>query len=393
MKLNVLIYSTVSPFEKGSHGGAETSMRLLAESLAATGVNVIYSTTSSEKRLKTTGKQTVNGLTVITTYRSILPLSKKHTARKIVKNINYRIYEKGLRKILSENKINLVYTYYELEACLFFLKLKDEYDFKYVVRVAGMHWAKKIIKKPSRKSSYENIFSQADALNFISNGLVEIFNENIDKLSMKISPKMSFVLDIGVNSSRLSNQFNVKNENKKDCFKLLMASRLSHLAKRQDLLIEAASLLPASFNFELVLVGDGTQRDHLLKQIESLQLQDKVKMIPFLSQEQLWELMSNMDLLCHACDYEGLSKIIIESMGMGLPVLASNVLPLNMYIKDGENSFLVDNEPDKWAQKIIELEKETTLLKNIGENATAFIQSNYNAETNVIKFIEIFENL
>jgi glycosyltransferase involved in cell wall biosynthesis len=80
-------------------------------------------------------------------------------------------------------------------------------------------------------------------------------------------------------------------------------------------------------------------------------------------------------------------------MGVGLPVLASNVTPLNTYIIDNKNGFLVDNDPRDWAEKIKIIIKKQSLLKDVSENSKKFIASKYDSSINSLVYEEIFENL
>ncbi|MGB5982867.1 MAG: glycosyltransferase family 4 protein [Nonlabens sp.] len=393
MKLNVLIYSTVSPFENRSHGGAETSLKLLGESLSKIGVNVVYVTASSKRRFNTLSYSQKDKLKVVTLHNSILPLTNFHKIRCLIKKINDRIFDKNVRKIIANHQITTVYTYYELDACQHFIKLKAELGFKYVVRIAGMRWANQIQNNPDLKVNFENIFNYADGLNFISEGLVKIFNKEVFRLNMNVIPKQSLVMDIGVRSDLLRNKHCEHSDTNGNIFNLLMASRLSSQQKRQDILVKAISILPKNFSCKLYLVGDGPERNSIKKLIQDLSIENKVELIPFMPQEDLWGLMKETDLLCHSCDYEGLSKVIIESMGMGLPVLASNVLPLNMYIIDGKNSYLVDNDPRKWADKIYQLYSNKDHLTEVGTNAKEFVNNQFNAKKNVHKYVDFFQNL
>lgn len=394
MELSVAIYSTVSPFESRSHGGAETSLKLIAESLVKVGIKVVYITTSKRRKFKTCVSETRNGVRIYTLHPSIIPPTRFTRIRVAIRKWNEKNFHRQVLKIFRYERINTVYTYYELDSCLFFLKLKDQLSFKYIIRIAGMHWYEKIKRKPSRLKLYQKIFNNVDGLNFISIGLVKIFEKRIEELELDYNPKKTIILDIGVEVNQLNTRtLKHASTQKNEPFKLLMAARLASTAKRQDILLKAVSLVPRNVKLKLYLVGSGPQKDLLAKQIQQLDIEDRVQMIPFVNQNELWDIMSEIDLICHACDYEGLSKIIIESMGLGLPVLASDVLPLNMYIVDGNNSFLVENNPKKWADKIYQLHSDRESLKNVGGRAKAFVDDEFNSRKNVYKYVEFFQNL
>ena len=50
-----------------------------------------------------------------------------------------------------------------------------------------------------------------------------------------------------------------------------------------------------------------------------------------------------------------MSKIILEAMMLGLPVLASDVPPLPDYVIEGETGYRVANTPEAWAAKLVEI--------------------------------------
>jgi glycosyltransferase involved in cell wall biosynthesis len=134
-----------------------------------------------------------------------------------------------------------------------------------------------------------------------------------------------------------------------------MAARFSIHAKRQDLLIEAAALLGECVPVEILLIGNGGQRDAMQRLIDLHAVADRVTILPAVPQEELWGLLTDVDMLCHASDSEGLGKIVVEAMRMGLPVLASDVPALNGYLRDGDTGFLVPNDATSWAERIAEL--------------------------------------
>jgi glycosyltransferase involved in cell wall biosynthesis len=92
--------------------------------------------------------------------------------------------------------------------------------------------------------------------------------------------------------------------------------------------------------------------------------------------------LTNADLLCHPCEYEGLSKIIIESMMLGLPVLASDVAPIPDYIDDGSTGFLVGNTPKDWAEKLTFIYNNQDRLNGVSRAAQEFSRSTYDIERN-----------
>lgn len=378
--MNILIHTIASPYGNQRVGGAETSLKLLAEKLAERGHNVYFFAKEDIKSFKGYTYKIHNGVHIYTYTRLLLPDYNK------VRRMGYMIHNLLLKSILREKKIQVVHTYYNLSLCQRLLSFKKNQNFKFIIRVAGMRWAEEIEKHPKLKEPYLKIFNQADSLNFISSGLEKLFDEKWGQFDTAPQVNHRKTLDIGTDINSLPSLELKPNEEK--VFKIAMISRLSKYQKRQDILVKAMALIDAQLPIKLTLVGTGDNEEHLRKLIDQLDLSSRVFIEPFLLQDQLWDYMSQLNLLCHACDYEGLSKIIIESMGMGLPVLASDVLPLNTYIIDGENGFLAVNEVATWANKIVEIYQNRNTLKDISTQSSLFIRANYSADVNV----KLYEN-
>jgi len=385
--VNILIHTIASPYSTDRVGGAETSLRLLAEKLTKNGHTVSFFSKSQKKSLTGIRKEKINGVKVYFLSKFYNPLN----VYQIDKLAKLR-HDKFIEHHLISNKIDIVHTYYNLSLSAYYLKLRDSglYNFKLVIRIAGMRWLEQIKTDSEKKIEFKQIFEGADLLNFISEGLYTLFTNGLIKAKMDVSFHNYFIKDIGISFEDIQKRSKqATNRN----FVCTMVSRFTDYQKRQDLLVDAMVLLPKNIPIKLRLIGSGPTKKLIEQKIALMNLESKIEVIEFLPQKVLWEKIGETDLLCHACDYEGLGKIIIESMGMGLTVLASNVLPLKSYIKDGQNGFLVDNDPTAWAEKIKYLYDKQDDLENIGSNARVFIKKEFDANENIEVYINEFENL
>lgn len=94
-----------------------------------------------------------------------------------------------------------------------------------------------------------------------------------------------------------------------------------HEVKGFDRLIEAFALLAPYFpDWDLVLVGEGPQRDALQAQIEHFELGDRVSLVGRVGNLSDW--YESADIYVLSSRYEGLSNTLIEAMVHGLPVVA-----------------------------------------------------------------------
>lgn len=390
--MKILFYSILSSYTFQRVGGAETSIRLLAEKLAERGHKVYYLTLDNSGK-KLYRKLKIQGVTVIL-FSTIKYRAKSKIINRLILICNRMLYRYIINIVIGLQKMDIVYAFYELKILTELINLRKKspsyYKFKIVMRMAGIKWWEDIKLNNKFKSIYNNVFNNVDYINYISNGVKRLSFEKAKEMNISYTEK-NFVADIGVDIDQ--NNYSWQGVSRTNPFQLLMATRFSSYQKRQDILINAVNIIDGKIPLMVVLIGDGPEKDKYINLIESYQLQDTIKVYPFLEQIKTWELMTKSDLLCHPCDYEGLSKIIIESMSIGLPVLSSNVLAPSDYIIDGYNGFLADNTAACWAEKIIEIYNTKLQLNDVSKRAKEFVQHNYDATKNILTYEKAFKSV
>jgi glycosyltransferase involved in cell wall biosynthesis len=147
--------------------------------------------------------------------------------------------------------------------------------------------------------------------------------------------------------------------------------------------VEALGLIKDRLPFRLTMIGTGGTRAAIERRVAALGISDRTRIVPFMPQEDLWATLRQADLLCHPCDHEGVSKIIIESMMLGLPVLASDVPPLPDYVIEGETGYRVANTPDAWASKLLEIAGNKAGLVPLSQSARGFVETHYDMTRNI----------
>ena len=387
-KMTIILISVYSAYLEDPVGGAEISMRLLAEHLAARGHKVVYVSKDHKGGfIPRVRRKAVNGVTVY-----LLRLFRGERLIRPIKTINDYLFMLLVKRIIRKYNAQIAYSTYDLDMPTLLLKLRHQVcSYKIVLRMAGMYWSEACVKNPLARQAYEKIFNEIDAINYVSPGLADMVEQKIKELGMKVNFKHSFTADIGtvLPPGRSRSYIDLNNDN----FTMVMAARFSRYQKRQDLLVRAVSLIDPTLPVHLYLVGDGKNRQDIQQLIQQLNLVDRISIIPFMKQNDLWQLMLRADLLCHACDYEGTSKIILESMALGLPMLVSNVAPVSDYVKNGVTGFLVANEPEAWAEKIKWLITAKAARASVSQNAMEYIAANFNPVVNAAVYEQHFASL
>jgi teichuronic acid biosynthesis glycosyltransferase TuaC len=92
--------------------------------------------------------------------------------------------------------------------------------------------------------------------------------------------------------------------------------------KGHDRTIEAMTKLP---DFELIIAGEGPERDRLTAQIARLGLTERVRLLGPRPHAELPALYGAADASVLASSREGWANVLLESMACGTPVVASNI--------------------------------------------------------------------
>ena len=383
--MNILFITNNSPFSTQKHGGAETSLRLLAEKLAEKGNNVHY--------LSHNHKSSVVNRVVLHRYPgyiNYIPFKRFFPFDYGIR-IKNRIIKFYIKKIIRQHNIDIVNVFYDLNTLLCVLEARNKYKFKIVMRMAGLHWYEQCLKNNFLIKKYEYAFSQIDSVNFIHDSLVYLVDQKFKELKMSPSFKRLFVCDIGTSSPIGRSRPYITPG--KSTFKIIMVSRFSDYQKRHDILIHAVKLASSHIPINLHLIGEGVTKPIYEKLCVDLGIDKLVAFSPFMPRDLLWEHMLNAHLLCHSCNYEGLGKIIIESMALGLPVMASNVSPINNYIVNSETGILVDNDPNLWAKNLIKLYQEQNILSFISKNSCSYIDQVQNPDINIDYYLKEYREI
>ena len=96
-------------------------------------------------------------------------------------------------------------------------------------------------------------------------------------------------------------------------------------SKRVDIVIEATHLLlEEGLNVHLAVVGDGPLMNDLLGRVDSLGLQDRVRLSGWIGdREVLRDVYATSDIFLFATEAEGISLAIMEAMAAGIPVIST----------------------------------------------------------------------
>ena len=162
-----------------------------------------------------------------------------------------------------------------------------------------------------------------------------------------------------------------------------MVARMNTRSKNHSGLLRAAAQLKNKFpNVQYVLAGDGPVRCELEKEAADLGLADRVLFLG--DRRDIPAVLSSVDLTVLPSFSESLSNSIIESMALGIPVVALRVggnPELISELPGEERGVLVPSGSDEaLAQGLARLLGDEELRRRMGANARKFAQATFTVD-------------
>ncbi|WP_407391848.1 glycosyltransferase family 4 protein [Carnobacterium jeotgali] len=189
--------------------------------------------------------------------------------------------------------------------------------------------------------------------------------------------------------SNLKNQRrNLLGYNKED-FLLIYVGELSK-RKNQKLAINMMKIVSQKLpNVKLLLVGDGELREQYAQQITDLQLENQVFLLGY--RTDVNQLMSIADIVISTSTQEGLPVNLLEAMGTGLPIIATDCRGNRDLIHHGENGYLVGlNDSERLAAYVDTLYYSSKLRNDFGLKSLDYIDA-YSVERVMSQMTQIYQ--
>jgi len=279
------------------------------------------------------------------------------------------------------------------------------------VMLANFYLNKIIIRRFVGDPIWEKFYN-----NYKTNLSFEDFNNNKQKISVELLKKIrnysikkcnkvivpsdnlfDFIKKTGfenivikiVNGTFIEPEKSKLNQNK-----FLIVSRLVR-HKNIDIVIKSFTKLKKlhNINFHLDILGDGPEKLNLQNLIDSLEMNNEIKLLGSKYDEELKKYYLNAKFFLQLSNYEGLPHTVLEAMSFGLVAIVSNVGGNNDIITNNLNGYIynfqknIDTIEDLtiFILNIISRDQENL---NISNNAFDSIKENFSLEKTINKYID-----
>jgi O-antigen biosynthesis protein len=161
--------------------------------------------------------------------------------------------------------------------------------------------------------------------------------------------------------------------------------------KGPDLFIKILSQLQHYNNLSFIMAGDGESYPEIVKLIKQLKLEDRVSLPGFINSK---DYLSLTDLLILPSESEGRPNIVLESLAMGVPVVASSVGGVPELIQDGYNGYLCQSgNVNDFVERIEQIINNRKLHLEMSKNAREYAVQNLDIKIIYQQYVDVFESL
>ncbi len=279
---------------------------------------------------------------------------------------------KKLAKICKENKIDIIHTQYPREnyiailSRLFYKKSKVIYTCHLTLKT---DWKWKITNKII-------IPHQEKILSVCNDGKRLLIENGINKNKIDVIFNGIFCDEEKEAMSNIRSELAIDD----DTFVICTLARY-HIAKGLDYFVKSIKRLAEKTDrkFVVLIAGDGELFDEIKALIAELGLEDKILQLGYRTDSENILFGSNLFVNSAKC-YEALSFAILEALGSGLPVVATNVGGNSDIINDKTDcGYIVEyGNEDEMANAILKLMENKDVHARFCVNAKKAIKEVFN---------------
>lgn len=327
-------------------------------------------------------------------YCNELNLLGVNTSIIISKKRNFIQTSNKIAKYLKEKNIKILHSHL-FKSDIIAALVKTLFFPKLVVLSTKHGYQEKVLEnyEPEKPIEIKNLYfyitrwflSKIDENVAVSKGISEFYYK------LKISNKIYPVVHHGITV----NSFNAEKftqECRKSHPQLIIVGRLELFKGHRYLLAALPEVIKHFPSLKLLVLGDGSQKENLVKQAENLGIINNVEFLGFKTHP--YSYLAHSEIIILPSLFEPFGLVYIEAFALKVPVIAFNVPAANEIIENGKTGLLVEKgNSEAITQKILYLLNNDTERKNIAENAFLKYKQNFTTEKMVERMAVWYKNL
>ncbi|MGL5152646.1 MAG: glycosyltransferase family 4 protein, partial [Clostridium sp.] len=216
--------------------------------------------------------------------------------------------------------------------------------------------------------------------------------------------KQNLIDNMGIDSKCIeviNNGIDINSETKEDLFKglrdnnctiIVSISRFSY-EKGLDILIDSVKeVVRHDNNVRFVIVGDGEEKENLIKQCEAFNIKKYVDFVGFKS--NVLDYIKSSDFVVSTSRTEGFPVVPLETFSQGKTIVATNVGGTKEIVINNETGLLVNSEDiSQISSAIIKLIDDKDLRIKMENKAYNLVTENFSVDKMCDQYYEYYKSI
>jgi glycosyltransferase involved in cell wall biosynthesis len=141
-----------------------------------------------------------------------------------------------------------------------------------------------------------------------------------------------------------------------------------------------------------VLVGIGIDQEKIEAEVKRLDLQDVVYFTGY--RQDVPDILTASDVSVMTSHYEGIPRALMESMALGIPVVATDVPGTRTLIQSGQTGLLVEyGDVPGLSSALAKVLTDPALAGRLGERGRYLVQTKFNEYTVADRVAEVYNHV
>ncbi len=223
---------------------------------------------------------------------------------------------------------------------------------------------------------YKLVLNLAVLLSSVVVGVSDDLIIKINKVSNKKNRKFICVPN-GIDRELLNFEYTTRTWEDSDALKLISVGNITENKNFECILKAVNVLLIRKRNVTFTLIGDGPSKNSLHNMVRQFGISENVKILGAKPSEVVYKQVNEADIFILSSFREGRPNVLLESMAIGTPIIASDIEGVKEIIKDDYTGFLFDpNDAEQLVNCIDNLGMDHVLQNKVIKNARNFINEN-----------------
>ncbi|GAB6162226.1 glycosyltransferase family 4 protein [Desulfothermus naphthae] len=175
--------------------------------------------------------------------------------------------------------------------------------------------------------------------------------------------------------------------------KVLIIGYIGQLIPRKglDILLSALKDL-REIDWHLFIIGEGKEKNRLISMSKEFGIDSKIHFTGF--REDRLSFLKGFDIFVLPSRLEGIPRCLMEAGGMGIPIIASRIPGcMDIVINNKTGLLFTPEDPLSLKNAILKLGYDDDFRKQLGQNASLFIEKKYSAKKMAKEYEELYFNL